>query len=199
MRRGKCIRGTDETSVAVEINLDGEGAFEIETGVGFFDHMIAQFSRHSLIDINLRAEGDSQIDDHHVVEDVGITLGCALREAVGDARGIRRFGYSLLPMDEALARVALDISARPYLVWRAAFPESRVGNFDVELTREFFHALAINAQITLHVETLYGTNTHHMIESCFKAAGRASRMAIELDPRLPDEIPSTKGTLSSVT
>lgn len=189
-------RTTDETSVAVTVVIDGTGKHEIDTGVGFFDHMLAQLSRHSLIDMTIRGRGDTEIDDHHLVEDVGITLGKALRGAIGEARGIRRYGSSLLPMDEALARVAVDVSARPVLVWRASFPVARVGGFDTELAREFFQALAVHAGLTLHVESLYGTNAHHMIECCFKAAGRALREALAPDPRDPERIPSTKGTLS---
>ena len=197
MRQGTCRRETTETAVAVELGLDGAGAYAVRTGVAFLDHMLEQFSRHSLIDLTVRAEGDTEIDAHHTVEDVGIAIGRALREAVGDARGIRRYGFQLLPMDEALTRVAVDVSGRPCLGWRSTFPAARVGDFDTELVREFFHALAMQAGMTLHVETLAGANAHHMIECCFKAAGRAVRMAVEPDPRAPDSAPSTKGVLGA--
>ena len=195
MRRGNCERTTTEVSVSVTVDLDGTGQTRIGTGVEFFDHMLAQLARHSLLDIDVRAEGDRGIDDHHTVEDVGIALGRALREAVGDARGIRRYGFFLLAMDEALARAAVDVSGRPYLAWQAVFPAARVGGFDTELVREFFQAFAMQSGLTLHVETVAGANTHHMVESCFKAVGRALRMAVELDPRTPEDVPSTKGAL----
>lgn len=197
MRQTVCERTTGETTVRVEINLDGRGCCDMDTGVPFFDHMLDQLARHSLVDLVVRAEGDNRIDDHHTVEDVGIVLGRALRDAVGDARGIRRYGHSLLVMDDALSRVALDVSGRPVLVWNARFPVARVGAFDTELVREFFNAFAMQAGLTLHVATLDGFNTHHLIESVFKAMGRALRMAVEIDPRSPDEAPTTKGVLAA--
>ncbi len=196
MRKGKSSRATSETSVEVTVNIDGKGACEAATGVGFFDHMLDQLARHGLLDLTVAAKGDTHIDDHHVVEDTGIVLGAALREAIGEAAGIRRFASEQVAMDEALSQAAVDVSGRPCLVWRCAFPAGRVGQFDVELAREFFQALAVNAGITLHVETRYGENTHHMVESCFKAVGRALRRALEPDPRAEGRIPSTKGTLS---
>ncbi len=197
MRQTVCERKTGETAVRVEVDLDGGGASDVETGVPFFDHMLDQLARHSLIDLRVRAEGDLAIDDHHTVEDVGIVLGTALRDAVGDARGIRRYGHFLLAMDDALARVALDFSGRSHLVWNARFPAPRVGNFDTELVREFFAALAMRSGLTLHVATLDGFNTHHLIESVFKATGRSLRMAVEIDPRSPDTAPTTKGVLAA--
>lgn len=196
MRKGKSSRGTSETRVKVTVDIDGRGACEAATGVGFFDHMLDQIARHGLLDLTVAAEGDTHIDDHHVVEDTGIVMGAALREAIGDTAGICRFASEQVAMDEALSQAAVDVSGRPCLVWRCAFPTDRVGQFDVELVREFFQALAVNAGITLHVETLYGENTHHMVESCFKAAGRALRRALEADPRAEGRIPSTKGTLT---
>ena len=197
MRQTVCERKTGETTVRVEINLDGRGRCDAETGVPFFDHMLDQLARHSLIDLVIRADGDNRIDDHHTVEDVGIVLGRALRDAVGEGKGIRRYGHFLLVMDDALARVALDFSGRSHLAWNARFPAARVGAFDTELVREFFNALAMQSGLTLHVATLDGFNTHHLIESVFKAAGRALRMAVEIDPRSPDEAPTTKGVLAA--
>jgi imidazoleglycerol-phosphate dehydratase len=194
MRTAKIARKTNETDVTVEVNLDGTGAHDMATGVGFFDHMLDQLARHSLIDMTVRATGDLHIDDHHTVEDVGIALGEALREAVGDKRGIRRYGACLLPMDEALARAALDFSGRPFLVWNVDFSAPKIGTFDTELVREFFTALAMNARLTLHVERLAGENAHHVAEACFKAVARALREAVEPDPRGAG-IPSTKGSL----
>jgi len=197
MRQAVCKRKTGETSICVRIDLDGQGRSDIDTGVPFFDHMLDQLARHSLIDLELQAEGDNRIDDHHTVEDVGIVLGCALREAVGEARGIRRYGHFLLAMDDALSRIALDISGRAWLAWNVGFPTARVGNFDTELVREFFQAFACRAGMTLHAATLDGVNTHHLVESLFKALGRALRMAVETDPRAPDEVPTTKGVLAA--
>jgi len=188
-------RETKETRISVRVALDGTGQYDIATGVGFFDHMLEQLARHSLIDITLRAKGDLHIDAHHTVEDCGIALGQAVAKALGDRRGIRRYGAALLPMDEALTRVALDVSGRPYLVWRVAFPATKIGVIDTELFREFFQAFAQNAGITLHVENFYGANAHHIAESAFKALARALREAIEIDSRAGDAIPSTKGQL----
>ncbi len=197
MRKAAVARSTTETSVSVEIDLDGTGRYDVKTGVGFFDHMLEQLARHSLIDITVRAEGDLHIDDHHTVEDVGIALGQALNKAVGDSKGINRYGSCYLPMDEALTRAALDLSRRPFLVWKVEFPRDKIGTFDVELVREFFTAFAMNGGITLHVETLYGANAHHIAESVFKAVARALRVALETDPRKADSVPSTKGVLGS--
>lgn len=195
MRSATIERNTTETEIWAAVSLDGSGEYDIETGVGFFDHMLEQLARHSLIDITVRAKGDLHIDDHHTVEDVGIALGRALTQALGDAKGVRRYGSCLLPMDETLTRAALDYSRRPFLVWRTTFPTQKIGDFDTELVREFFQAFAINGGLTLHVETLYGANSHHIAESCFKAVARALREAVALDPRKPDATPSTKGVL----
>jgi imidazoleglycerol-phosphate dehydratase len=194
-RVAELARETKETQISVRVALDGTGQYDIATGVGFFDHMLEQLARHSLIDIALRAKGDLHIDAHHTVEDCGIALGQALAKALGERRGIRRYGAAELPMDETLSRVALDISGRPYLVWRVAFPVAKIGEMDTELFREFFQALAQNAGLTLHVESFYGANAHHIAESCFKALARALREAAEIDPRAGDAIPSTKGQL----
>ncbi len=195
MRTAEIARKTNETEIAVSVNLDGTGVHEMSTGVGFFDHMLDQLARHSLIDISVRAKGDLHIDFHHTVEDVGIALGEALKKALGDKRGIRRYASCDLAMDETLTRVALDVSGRPFLVWRVEFSRDKVGEMDTELFREFFQALATNAGITLHVETVYGENNHHIAETCFKALARALRDAVEIDPRQAGRVPSTKGTL----
>jgi imidazoleglycerol-phosphate dehydratase len=195
MRQAKISRKTRETEISVEVDLDGSGKADIETGVGFFDHMLDQLARHSLIDIGIRAKGDLHIDDHHSVEDVGIALGQALARAIGDKRGIARYADCLLPMDETLTRVALDIAGRPFLVFNVAFPTEKIGAFDTQLVREFFQALAMNGGLTLHVETLYGANSHHIAESCFKGVARALGAAIALDPRQDNRVPSTKGAL----
>lgn len=195
VRTGAATRKTTETDVSVSVTLDGEGRYDIETGVGFFDHMLAQLARHGLLDLTVRAKGDLHIDDHHTVEDVGIALGRALSDAVGDGVGMRRYGSCLLPMDDALTRCALDVSRRPYLVWRVSFPTQKIGTFDTELVREFFTAFAMQGGLTLHIETLYGENAHHIAESCFKSVARALRDALEIDPRKADATPSTKGTL----
>jgi len=197
MRRAELTRETAETRIAVAVNLDGRGAHEVATGVGFFDHMLAQLSRHSLIDMTVKAQGDLHIDDHHTVEDVGIALGRALREALGAKAGIRRYGSCLLPMDETLVRAALDLSGRPFLVWNVPFPTEKIGTFDAQLVREFLTALAMNGGITLHVDLLTGANSHHIAEAAFKAVARALREAVELDPRADGALPSTKGTLSA--
>lgn len=196
MRTAKLSRDTAETNITVEINLDGTGIYDNETGVGFFDHMLDQLSRHALIDMKVSAKGDLHIDDHHTVEDVGLALGKALAQAVGDKRGIRRYGSCLLPMDDALVRAALDLSGRPYLVWKVDMPTAKIGSFDTELVREFFTAFAMQGGITLHVEALDGFNSHHIAEAAFKSVAQALRMALETDPRKADAIPSTKGTLS---
>jgi len=195
MRKASVTRETAETAITVEINLDGTGSYENATGIGFFDHMLDQLARHALIDMVVRAKGDLHIDDHHTVEDVGITLGQALTEAMGDKRGITRYGSCLLPMDDALVRCALDLSGRPYLVWNVDLPTSKIGSFDTELVREFFQAFATHGGITLHVDALNGINSHHIAEAAFKSVARALRDALEADPRKADAIPSTKGTL----
>lgn len=196
MRDAKIERTTKETQISAQINLDGEGRYDIATGVGFLDHMLEQLSRHSLIDITLRAKGDLHIDQHHTTEDCGIVLGQALAKALGEKRGIVRYASVYLPMDEALTRVALDISGRPYLVWKVRFNTPKIGEMDTELFREWFQAFAQNAGITLHVENLYGENSHHVVETCFKGLARALRAAISIDPRTSGEIPSTKGKLT---
>ena len=195
MRQARVDRKTAETEIAVEIDLDGTGRYDNQTGVGFFDHMLDQLARHSLIDMRVRATGDLHIDDHHTVEDTGIALGQALAKALGDKRGIRRYGACLLPMDDALVRAALDLSARPYLVWSVPFDAPKIGTFDTELVREFFQAFATHGGITLHVERLSGLNAHHVAEAAFKAVARALREAVETDPRKADAVPSTKGSL----
>ena len=195
MRNAKIARKTAETDINVEISLDGSGTYDNETGVGFFDHMLDQLARHSLIDMHVRCAGDLHIDDHHTVEDVGIALGQALAQALGDKKGIRRYGACLLPMDDALVRAALDLSGRPYLVWNVELPTSKIGTFDTELVREFFQALSTHGGITLHVDALHGINSHHIAEAAFKAVARALRDAVETDPRKADAIPSTKGAL----
>jgi imidazoleglycerol-phosphate dehydratase len=195
-RTAKTERSTNETSIAVSVNLDGTGKFDISTGVGFFDHMLEQLSRHSLIDMDIKTKGDLHIDDHHTVEDTGIAIGQAIAKALGDRRGINRYASLDLAMDETLTRAALDVSGRPFLVWQVEFSAAKIGTFDTELVREFFQALAQNAGITLHVSNLYGANNHHIAETCFKAVARTLRCAIETDPRQKDAIPSTKGTLN---
>lgn len=191
-------RVTKETSVEVSVNLDGSGEYSISTGIGFLDHMLEQLSRHSLIDIHVKAEGDLHIDGHHTTEDCGIALGEALARALGDRRGISRYGDALVPMDETLTRVALDISGRPYLVWRSGFSQPKLGDLDTEMVKEFFAALGGAAGITLHIETLYGQNNHHIAESCFKGVARALRAAVAIDPRKADAVPSTKGSLGGI-
>jgi imidazoleglycerol-phosphate dehydratase len=196
MRKGAVSRKTKETGIEVSVDLDGTGVARIATGIGFFDHMLEQLARHSLIDIEIRAAGDLQIDQHHTVEDTGIALGQAVRQALGDMADIARFGSVLLPMDESLTRVAVDISGRPFLVFRTKFPQAKIGAFDSELVREFFQAFATHATMNIHVETLYGENAHHIAESSFKGLARALRAAVELDRRQMGAIPSTKGSLS---
>lgn len=194
-RQASIERKTKETAVSVSVNLDGTGRSDTQTGIGFFDHMLDQLSRHSLIDITIRCDGDLHIDAHHSVEDTGITLGQAIKQAVGDKTGIRRYGHFDLVMDEARSSVALDLSNRPYLVWGVKFTSDRLGEMDTELFQEFFNALAQAAGITLHVENKCGTNNHHIAESIFKATAKALRMAVEIDPRAADMLPSTKGAL----
>jgi imidazoleglycerol-phosphate dehydratase len=194
-RRAEIARTTSETAIRVAVDLDGSGAAEVATGVGFFDHMLTALARHALIDMTITAKGDLHIDDHHTVEDVGIVLGAAVRQALGDKRGIRRYGAALIPMDEALAEVAIDISGRPFLAWSVPFARPKIGTFDTELVEEFFRAFAFNAGVTAHVTLKAGTNAHHVAEACFKALARALRMAVEPDPRAAGAIPSTKGSL----
>ena len=195
MRRATLNRTTAETDISVELNLDGTGIYDNQTGVGFFDHMLDQLSRHALIDMTVRCKGDLHVDDHHTVEDVGIAIGQALAEAVGDKKGIQRYGSFLLAMDDALVRCALDLSGRPFLVWNVDIPTPKIGTFDTELVREFFQALSTHAGITLHVDMLHGLNSHHIVEAAFKSVARALRTALEVDPRMADAVPSTKGTL----
>ncbi|NKB28787.1 MAG: imidazoleglycerol-phosphate dehydratase HisB [Rhodobacteraceae bacterium] len=195
MRQATLTRKTSETDISVELILDGIGRFYNATGVGFFDHMLDQLAKHAMIDLKVRAEGDTHIDDHHTVEDVGITIGQALKEALADKRGITRYGECSLPMDDALVRVALDLSGRSYLVWNVEFPTAKIGDFDTELVREFFQALTSNAGLTLHVDLAHGLNSHHIAEAAFKAVAHALRQAVAVDERKQGEIPSTKGAL----
>ena len=195
MRQAKVERNTKETQITVEVNLDGTGSYDVETGLGFLDHMLEQLSRHSLIDLKVRANGDLHIDGHHTTEDAGLAIGEAIRQALGERTGIVRYGNAVVPMDETLTRVALDLSDRPYLIWKVAFNRPKLGDMDTELFREFFQAISQAAGITLHVEVLYGKNNHHMIEGCFKALARSLRQAVEIDSRRADVVPSTKGVL----
>ncbi|MAI49273.1 MAG: imidazoleglycerol-phosphate dehydratase [Rhodospirillaceae bacterium] len=195
MRKQKVTRKTTETDITVEVNVDGTGKYDVETGIGFLDHMLEIFSRHGLIDLKVRAKGDLHIDFHHTTEDTGIAIGQALHNALGDRRGIRRYASAIIPMDETLSRVSIDVSDRPYLIWKVDFSKQKLGEMDTELFKEWFQAFAQNARITVHIETIYGENNHHIVESCFKALARALRDAIETDPRASDSIPSTKGTL----
>lgn len=195
MRSASVSRRTNETEIALSVAIDGTGQAKIATGIGFFDHMLDLFARHALIDLEVKVTGDLHVDFHHTVEDTGIALGEAIRKALGDKRGIVRYASLELPMDETLTRVAIDISGRPFLVFRTEFPTQKMGEFDTELVREFFQAFAMNAGMTLHVETLYGANSHHIAESCFKGLARALRAAASLDPREGDRVPSTKGNL----
>jgi imidazoleglycerol-phosphate dehydratase len=195
MRKAKIARKTNETDIVVEVDLDGTGAHDMATGIGFLDHMLDQLARHSLIDVKVAAKGDLHIDFHHTTEDVGIALGQAVKAALGDKKGIRRYASADLPMDGTLTRAAIDVSGRPFLVWRVEFTRDKIGEMDTELFREFFQAFAMNAGITLHVETFYGDNNHHIAESAFKALARALRDAVEIDPRQAGRVPSTKGTL----
>jgi imidazoleglycerol-phosphate dehydratase len=195
MRKATLKRTTKETDIEVAVDLDGTGASAISTGIGFFDHMLDLLARHSRIDITVKAKGDLHIDHHHTTEDVGITLGQAVKQALGDMKGITRYADVHVPMDEALTRVAVDVSGRPFLVFKAQFSRDKIGTFDTELVREWFQAFAMNAGLTLHVETLYGNNDHHIAESCFKGLARALRAALSIDPRNAGEVPSTKGVL----
>lgn len=195
MRTAKIERRTKETQIAVELNLDGKGIYEISTGIGFLDHMLEQLSRHSLIDLRVTAKGDLHIDHHHTTEDTGIAIGEAFTKALGERKGITRYGAAMIPMDETLSRVALDISGRPYFIWKVEFTKPKLGEMDTELFREWFQAFAFAAGCTLHVENLYGVNNHHIVESCYKGLARSLRQALEIDPRKSDEIPSTKGVL----
>ena len=190
-------RQTKETKIEVAVNLDGTGDYEVSTGIGFLDHMLEQLSRHSLIDLKVLAEGDLHIDFHHTTEDTGIVIGEAVREALGDFKGLVRYGSATIPMDETCTRVSLDVSQRPYLIWKVAFTKPKLGDMDTELFKEWFQAFAQAAGITLHIENLYGENNHHIVESCFKGLARALREAIEIDPRKSDAVPSTKGVLGS--
>lgn len=195
MREGSVVRNTKETRISVELNLDGTGIYDVKTGIGFLDHMLEQLSRHSLIDLKVRAEGDLHIDYHHTTEDSGIAIGEAFSKALGERKGITRYGSALIPMDETLTRVALDCSNRPYLIWKVNFTRPKLGEMDTELFKEWFQAFAQAGGVTLHVENLYGENNHHIVESCFKALARSLRQAIEIDPRKADAVPSTKGVL----
>ncbi|MBY8829256.1 imidazoleglycerol-phosphate dehydratase HisB [Hephaestia mangrovi] len=195
MRTATIARNTSETKIDVTVNLDGTGVYEVSTGIGFFDHMLEQLSRHSLIDLAVRTEGDLHIDQHHTVEDTGLAIGEAIAQALGEKRGIHRYAEALSPMDETLTRVAIDISGRPFLVWKTEFSQKRLGEMDTEMFEHFFHSFAQTAGVTLHIETLYGQNNHHIAESAFKGLARALRTAVEIDPRKADAIPSTKGTL----
>ncbi len=195
MRRASVTRDTKETKISAKVDLDGTGVYDIKTGIGFLDHMLEQLSRHSLIDVALEAKGDLQIDFHHTTEDTGIVLGQAVAQALGERKGIRRYGAALIPMDETLTRVALDVSNRPYLIWKVVFTRDKLGEMDCELFKEWFQAFAQHAGLTLNVENLAGENSHHIIESCYKGLARALRQAIEIDPRQIGAVPSTKGTL----
>jgi imidazoleglycerol-phosphate dehydratase len=196
MRTATIERKTRETEILASVDLDGSGLYDVDTGIGFLDHMLESFSRHSLIDLKVRAQGDLHVDFHHTTEDTAIVIGQAIKKALGDFSGIRRFGSILMPMDETLTRVAIDISGRPYLVWNVAFSRPKVGEMDTELFREWFQAFAQHAGITLHVETLYGENNHHIAETCFKGLARALRQAASIDPRQGTQVPSTKGSLA---
>jgi imidazoleglycerol-phosphate dehydratase len=195
MRIAKVNRKTKETSIEAEVNLDGKGIYNIDTGIGFLNHMLEQLSKHSLVDINLKAKGDLHIDLHHTTEDSGIVIGEAIAKALGDKRGIKRYAHAYIPMDETLSRVSLDISNRPYLVWNVKLKVEKLGEMDTELFKEWFQAFSQSAGITLHIENIYGDNSHHIIESCFKGLARALRLALEKDARAGDSLPSTKGIL----
>lgn len=195
MRTGAVQRQTKETKIAVSLDLDGTGAAQISTGIGFFDHMLESFAKHSGIDLTVEAQGDLHVDMHHTVEDVGIAIGLALKEAWGELKGVRRFGSAYIPMDETLSRAAVDLSNRPYLVWRVRLERPKLGDMDTELFKEWFHAVAMNSGACVHVENLYGENTHHIVESCYKALARALRQAVEIDPKAGGAAPSTKGVL----
>ncbi len=196
MRTATVERKTRETEIAVSLDLDGTGEYDVDTGIGFLDHMLESFSRHSLIDLKVRAQGDLHVDFHHTTEDTAIVIGTAVKKALGDNAGIRRFGSILIPMDETLTRAAVDVSGRPYFIWKVAFTKPKLGEMDTELFREWFQAFAQNAGLCLHIENLYGENNHHIVETCFKGLARALRQAIEVDDRLEGAVPSTKGSLS---
>lgn len=195
MRQASLERATKETRISVSVNLDGSGRYDVNTGIGFLDHMMEQLSRHSLIDLTIHADGDTHIDAHHTTEDSALAIGEAISRALGDRRGIRRYGSALIPMDECLSRAAIDLSNRPYLIWRVAFPCEKLGTFDTELFKEWFQAFSQTAGATVHIDNQYGDNGHHIAESCFKALARALREAVEIDPRTSDVVPSTKGVL----
>ncbi|MFB3151486.1 MAG: imidazoleglycerol-phosphate dehydratase HisB [Alphaproteobacteria bacterium] len=195
MREARIARKTKETSIEVTVNLDGGGVYEVSTGIGFLDHMLEQLSRHSLIDLTVKAKGDLHIDFHHTTEDTAIAIGQAVSEALGERTGIVRYGSALVPMDETLTRVALDASNRPYLIWRVSFTRPKIGDMDTELFKEWFQAFSQHAGVTLHIETLYGENSHHIVESCFKGLARSLRAAVAIDPRKSGDVPSTKGVL----
>ena len=197
MRTGTINRTTGETAIDVSVNLDGTGAYAVSTGIGFLDHMLEQLSRHSLIDLNVKVVGDLHVDQHHTTEDSGIAIGEAVAQALGNKAGITRYGSAYSPMDETLTRVSLDISGRPYFVWKAEFSQPRLGEWDTELIEHWFHSFGQSAGLTLHIENLYGTNNHHIVESCYKGLARALRQAVEIDPRKADSIPSTKGILGA--
>lgn len=194
-RTATISRNTNETKIDITVNLDGTGVYNVSTGIGFLDHMLEQLSRHSLIDMDIKVQGDLHIDGHHTTEDTGIALGKAIAQALGERKGITRYGHAYIPMDETLSRVSLDISGRPYIIWKVNFTQPKLGEMDSELFREFFQALAFAAGITLHVENLYGINNHHIVESCFKGCAKALRIAVEIDERKADVVPSTKGVL----
>jgi imidazoleglycerol-phosphate dehydratase len=195
MRTAKMTRSTKETAITVSLNLDGEGNSKIGTGIGFFDHMLESFAKHGAFDLTVEAKGDLHVDMHHTVEDVGICIGQAFKEALGDHKGIRRFGHAYIPMDETLSRASIDFANRPYLIWRVELQRPKLGDMDTELFKEWFQAFAMHSGACLHVENLYGENTHHIVESCYKALARAARTATEIDPRLSGATPSTKGVL----
>jgi len=198
MRKATVERKTKETAITVSVNLDGSGRYDVSTGIGFLDHMLEQLARHSLMDLEVKAKGDLDIDFHHTTEDSGIVIGAAVKQALGGGQGIRRFGSALIPMNETLTRVALDASDRPYLIWKVVFTQPKLGEMDTELFKEWFQAFSQHAGLTLHVETLYGENSHHIVESCFKGLARALREAMEIDPRGSGAVPSTKGVLGGV-
>ncbi|MEN3975360.1 imidazoleglycerol-phosphate dehydratase HisB [Emcibacter sp. SYSU 3D8] len=195
MRKAKIERNTKETRISVEVNIDGTGSYDVQTGIGFLDHMLEQLSRHSLMDLTVRAEGDLHIDFHHTTEDTGIAIGEAVSQALGDRKGIERYGSAIIPMDETCTRVALDMSNRPYLIWKVDFSKPKLGDMDTELFKEWFQAFSQSAGCTLHIENLYGENNHHIVESCFKGIARSLKQALAVDPRKADAVPSTKGVL----
>ena len=194
-RKAKILRKTKETSISVEVNIDGKGNYNIKTGIGFLDHMLEQLSKHSLIDMNIKAKGDTHIDLHHTTEDTGIAIGEAIKKAAGNRKGIKRYSSTMIPMDETLSRISIDVSNRPYLIWKVDLKVEKLGEMDTELFKEWFQAFAQSAGITLHVENIYGENSHHKVESCFKALARSLKEALEIDKRIKNSIPSTKGTI----